>query len=186
VAPVEPFLVRRILFESDDLRIGAEKVENEWRSKGRVLPSTLAENMSGRISRAEGKGFVAPKDYAARGIPTGKQIRPLASVEILQEKEAAPRTLRFLPAVSEAAPLVAIEVSGRPDAVLVEKTLLDELRDDAARIADASKEMPTVPVKPSVAPSPKASAVPSPTRTPKEPEGKLIRMATPTPGPAPR
>jgi hypothetical protein len=173
VAPVEPFLVRRILFESDDLRIGAEKVETEWRSKGRVLPATLAENMSGRISRAEGKGFVAPKDYAGRGIPAGKQVRALATIEILQEKEAAPRTLRFLPAAADGALLVAVEVSGRPDAVLVEKALLDDLRADARRIADASTEMPTVPVKASVAPKPKETA--------KEPDGKLIRLPTPTP-----
>jgi hypothetical protein len=172
VAPVEPFLVRRVTFDSDDLRVGVERVEGEWRSKGRVVPSTLVENLAGRISRADGKGFVSPKDYSARGIPAGKQIKPLATVEILQEKEAVPRTLRFLPAAPGGDSLVAVEVSGRPDAILVENTLLDELRADAKRIADATKDVPTGPVK---------AAPAKPKEAPKESEGKVVRPAKPTP-----
>ena len=170
LSPLEPFLVRRITFDSDDVKVGAEKVEREWRSKGRVLPSNLAENLAGRISRAEGKGFVSPKDYVARGIPSGKQVKPLAIVEILQEKDATPRTLRFLPASSNGAPLLAVEVSGRPDAILVEKLFLDELRGDAKRIADSTKEMPAVPVKakpPKETPKPMVTKPPSRTAAPK-------------------
>ncbi|HUM02094.1 MAG TPA: DUF4340 domain-containing protein [Thermoanaerobaculia bacterium] len=142
--PLDVFRVRRLQFESGDLRAGAERTEGEWRSGGRPVAASLAENLLGELSRAESRGFVAKKDYGARGIAAGPRVTPLATVEVLDENDPSPDTVRFYAAAAGGGPaLVAAEVSGRPDALLLESAILEDLRREAGRLRDASKETPT-------------------------------------------
>ena len=168
--PLDAFRVRRLQFESGDLRTGAERTEGEWRSGGRAVSASLAENFLGVLSRAESGGFVSKKDYAARGIAAGPKAPPLASVEILEENDPAPDTVRFWPAAGSAPALVAAEVSGRPDALLVEAAVLEDLRREAGRLRDAARETPKAAPKPKPPEAPKTAAPPAPAKpAPKKP-----------------
>ncbi|MGE5346289.1 MAG: DUF4340 domain-containing protein [Acidithiobacillales bacterium] len=141
--PLDVFQLRRVQFESGDLRAGAEQVEGEWRSGGQKVASTLVESLAGILTRAESRGFVAKKDYAAHGIVAGPKAAPLATVEVLGEGDASPRALTFRPASGDGGPpAVAVEVSGRPDALLLDATVLDDLKRAAIRLRDAQKEAP--------------------------------------------
>ena len=164
--PLDVFRIRRIQFESGELRVGADHLEGEWRSGGRTVPASIPEGLVGVLSRAESRGFVSKKDYAARGIVSGKKTVPLATVEILMEGEASPRTLTVFPAAGGGGPLVAVEVSERPDAVLVDATFLDDLKREAARLRDAQKETPKSTLKATPGATPTETPEPAPTKTP--------------------
>ena len=140
--PTEVFRVRKIQFEAGDLRAGAEKVDGEWRTGGRAIPPAAVEGLLGRVSRVESRGFVSRKDYAARGILAGqKGAKPLATLEITEEEAPAPSAVKLWTAAPLEGPAVlAAEVSGRADALLVEAALLDDLRRDAGKIRDAANE----------------------------------------------
>jgi hypothetical protein len=166
VLPVDVFRVRRVQFDSGDLHGGADRVDGEWRSGGRSVAASLVENLVGRLARAESRGFVVRKDYAARGIPASPKASPLATMEILEEGSPAPRTARFLPAAVAGGPTVlSVEVSGRPDAILVEAALLDDLKREAVRLRDAANE------------SPKGASKGVLKETPKPPAGAAPRTA---------
>ncbi len=161
--PLDVYRVRRVQFESGDLRAGADRAEGEWRSGERTVAASLVENLLGALSRAESRSFVAKKDYAARGIAAGRKAVPLATVEILEEGNVLPRTVRFFPVASGGSPpLVAAEVSGRPDALLVDAAVLDDLKRGAGRLRDAQKETPKETPKPATPPTP--SPAPAKTR----------------------
>ena len=165
--PLDVFRVRRLQVEIGDVRAGAERTEGEWRSGGRPVAASLVENFLGVLSRAESRAFVAKKDYVTRGIVAGPKVSPLAWVEVLEENDPTPDTVRFYAAASGGGPaLVAAEVSGRSDALLLEAAILEDLRREAGRLRDASKETPTPPpsAKPKDAPkeAPKAGPPPAP------------------------
>jgi len=165
VLPVEVFRVRKVLFEAGDLRAGAEKVEGDWRSGGRVVPASAVEELVGRLSRAESRGFVARKDFAARGVTAGqKGAKPIATIEVLEEKAEAAQVAKIWTASEAGGPaLVAAEVTGRSDALLVEAAVLDDLRRDATALRDAALAAATPPATtPVAAPAPKALAPASP------------------------
>ncbi len=168
LVPLEVFQLRRVQFESGDMRAGAEQVEGEWRSGGRSVASSLVENLVGILSRAESRAFVARKDYAAHGIVAGRKAAPLATVDVLAEGDASPRTLTFRPASGDGGPpAVAVEVSGRPDALLVDATVLDDLKRAATRLRDAQMEAPAGPAKGTSPVTPPETAGAAPMVTPK-------------------
>ncbi len=160
--PVDAFRVRKVQFEAGDLRAGAERVDGEWRAGGRVIPPAAVESLVGRVSRAESRGFVSRKDYAAHGILSGqKGAKPLATLEISEEKSVAPAGVKFWTAAPfEGHPVLAAEVTGRADALLVEAALLDDLRRDAEKLRDAAKEEMGTPKLPPAKPSPAAKPAP--------------------------
>jgi hypothetical protein len=152
--PLDVFRARRLQFDAGALRVGAEKVDGEWRSADRAPGAAAVEAFFGVLSRAESRGFVAKKDYAARGIAASPKVAPLASVEILEEGDASPRSATFYPASPGGGPaVVAAEVTGRPDALLVEAALLEDLKREAVRIRDAAKEAPKPSPPPAAAPA---------------------------------
>lgn len=160
--PVDVFRLRRVQVESGDLRAGVDRLEGEWRSGGRDVAASLVESLAGVLSRAECRGFVAKKDYAARGIVAGRKAVPLATVEILEEGQVSPRSLTVWPAAAAGgAPLVAVEVSGRPDALLVDAAFITDLKREAARLRDEPKESEKGP-KATPAEAPKPAPTPSP------------------------
>jgi hypothetical protein len=152
LCPVDSWAAVRVTYESGDVRAGAERVGGEWRSGGKTIGAALAEDLVDRISRAEAKGFVGRKDWAAHGIavgtPKGKVAAPLARVEILKEKQKDPAVVSFYAAAPlGTTPVVAAEVTGRADALLVEKSVLDDVRQLAQKLKSAPSETPT-PVPP--------------------------------------
>src|SRR5512135_992359 len=131
VAPVDTFTLRRVAFESDDLRAGADKVDGQWRSSGRAVAALHAEGLAGVLARAEGRGFVPVKPGKAA------PEKALATVSVAGEDEGTARTAAFYPAPAGSAPgLVAVQVTGRPERILVERTVLDEIRREAAALRD--------------------------------------------------
>jgi hypothetical protein len=117
---------------------------------------------------------VAKKEYAAAGIPVakkGKALEPLATYEVTPEKATSPTVVTFYPAnASGAAAMVAVEVTGRSEAMLVDKGVLDDLKSLAARLRASSLGVPTptsVPGAPTAAPAaPTAAAPAAPVRAP--------------------
>ena len=129
VAPVDTFTLRRVSFSADDLHAGADKVDGQWRSSGRSVTALHAEGLAAVLGRAEGRGFVPAK--AGKAAPE----KPLATVELAGEAEGTARTATFYAAPAGSAPgLVAVQVTGRPERLLVEKTVLDEIRREAAAL----------------------------------------------------
>jgi hypothetical protein len=163
VAPVDTFTLRRVSFSADDLHAGADKVDGQWRSSGRSVTALHAEGLAAVLGRAEGRGFVPAK--AGKAAPE----KALATVELAGEAEGTARTATFYPAPAGSAPgLVAVQVTGRPERLLVEKTVLDEIRREAAALrneadgkaADAKGKAP----KPEPAPAPGGLVKPPPKR----------------------
>lgn len=168
--PVDAFRVRRVQFESGDLWAGADRAEGEWRSGERTAAASIVEGLLGVLSRSESRGFVAKKDYASRGIAASLKAVPLATVEILEEGNVSPRTVRFFPVASGGGPpLVAAEVSGRPDALLVDAAVLDDVKRGAGRLRDAATEKPKETPKPAPkeAPKPASPSATAPAKTKK-------------------
>lgn len=143
LCPVDSWTVTRVSFIAGPLRAGAERIDGEWRSAGKPIAGSLAEDLLDRVARAEIRGFVTRKDYAANGIVTakGKSPVPVATLELMSEKSSTPKAISFFTASAAGAPALAAEVTGRADAMLVEPALLDDLRGSAERLkkgADAS------------------------------------------------
>jgi hypothetical protein len=162
VAPVDTFTLRRVSFFADELRAGADKVDGQWRSSGRSVSALHAEGLAAVLGRAEGRGFVPAK--------AGKAVaeKALATVDVAGDAEGTARTATFYPAPAGSAPgFVAVQVTGRPERLLVEKTVLDEIRREAAALrseadgkaADAKGKAPT---KPEATPAPGGLVKPPP------------------------
>ncbi len=147
--PLDTWLVARVVFESDALRAGAEKLDGTWRSAGREIAAGAAEDLLDRISRAEVRRFVASKELVAIGLAPAKKKKPVAgSVEILLDKAKGPLRVDFyLPAELATEKGVAVQVTGRGDTLVVDASLWDDVRSLAARLktaADAPPARPTV------------------------------------------
>ncbi len=184
ILPIDVFRTQRVQVEAGTIRAGAEKVDGEWRSGDRTVGASAVEALLGVLSRAESRGFVARKDYASRGIVAAPKAPPLATVEVLEEGDASPRTVKFFPAApGEGPPVVAAEVSGRPDALLMEAAILEDLKREAVRIRDAGKESKTtVPATPTAA---APAATPAPTPAAKPPKKTRSRSPAKTPAVTP-
>jgi len=140
VLPVDVPALRRVSFVADELRAGAEKVEGSWRSTGREIPAEIAEALSGAVARAEVKSFLPKR--------SGKSAKdkPVATLELLSEGETSERVVSFFEAPSGAAGVFA-EVTGRPEPMLVDRAVLDDLRSAAAALRDAAAGKPKESVK---------------------------------------
>jgi hypothetical protein len=137
VAPVDTFGLRRISFSADDLRAGADKVDGQWRSSGRPVTALHAEGIAAVLGRAEGRGFVPAKP----GKPAAE--KPLATVDLAGETEGTARSATFFAdPVAAAQGLVAVQVTGRPERLLVDRTVLDEIRREAAALRDEAEGRP--------------------------------------------
>jgi hypothetical protein len=163
--PVDIPTLRRVSFAAEDLRAAAEKVEGVWRSAGREIPANVAEALCGGVARAEVKSFLPRRE--------GKSAKdkPVATVELLSEGETPARIVSFYEAPSGVAGFLA-EATGRPEPMLVEKLVLDDLRRHAAALRDAATGKPKesgkakAPTKPE-----KLEPVPTP--------GGLVKAVTP-------
>ncbi len=131
VLPVDLPALRRVSFVADELRAGAEKVEGSWRSTGREIPADVAEALGGTIARAEVKSFLPRRN----GKPA--KDKPVATLELLSEGETPERVVSFFEAPPGTAGALA-EVTGRPEPMLVDKAVLDDLRRAAAALRDAA------------------------------------------------
>ncbi len=164
VAPVDTFTLRRVSFAADDLHAGADKVDGQWRSAGRPVTALHAEGLAAVLARAEGRGFVPARAGKAAA------EKPLATVEVVGETEGTARTASFYPAPAGSAPgLLAADVSGRPERLLVEKTVLDEIRREAAALRNEADGKPKeakgkAPAKPEPTPVPGGLVKPAPER----------------------
>jgi hypothetical protein len=137
VAPVDTFTLRRVAYAADDLRAGADKVDGAWRSSGRPVTALHAEGLAAVLGRAEGRGFVPAR--------TGKAPpeKPLATVDLAGDAEGTDRTAAFFAApAGAAAGLVAVQVTGRPERLLVDRTVLEEIRREAAALKDEADGKP--------------------------------------------
>jgi len=134
VAPVDTFTLRRVSFAADDLRAGADKVDGQWRSSGRAVSALHAEGLAAVLGRAEGRGFVpAPTGKAGK---SGSE-KPLGTVDVAGEAAGTAETATFYAAPAGSAPgLVAVAVTGRPERLLVDRSVLDEIRREAAALRD--------------------------------------------------
>ncbi|HEV8267885.1 MAG TPA: DUF4340 domain-containing protein [Thermoanaerobaculia bacterium] len=171
LCPIDTFAVTRVTVDTGEVRTGAERVENEWTSAGRKVSSNLVEDLLDKIAHADSKGFVPKKDYAARGVggPKGKKPAVLATVELTKEKETAPRTLTFLAMSPGNGPsLVAVEVTSRGDAVLVDRAVFDDLAKLVSALRDAATGPLGAPVPPpgKKAPAKASTPAPAPKATP--------------------
>jgi hypothetical protein len=133
VAPVDTYALRRVSFAADDLRAGADKVDGQWRSAGRPVAALHAEGMAAVLGRAEGRGFVPSRP----GKPAAE--KPLATVEIAGETEGTARTATFFPGPAPAGSLVAVQVTGRPERLLVDRAVLEEIRREASALRDEAE-----------------------------------------------
>ncbi|MEO6324368.1 MAG: DUF4340 domain-containing protein [Thermoanaerobaculia bacterium] len=160
ICPTDTWSVTRVVFAADALRAGAERLEGEWRTAGKTVPSSAAEDLIDRVTRAEAMGFIARKDYATNGIVAakGKNPTPLATIELTTEKSAVPKVVSFLAAGDKR---LAVEVTGRAEAMLVERALLDELKAAAEHLKKAA-DAPS----PAVTPAAPAAPVTKPTSRP--------------------
>lgn len=138
--PLDTWLVTRVVFESESLRAGAEKLDGAWRSAGRDVEGRIAEDLLERLGRAEVRRFVAAKDLGSIGLaPVRRRApAPAGSVEVLLEKAKAPvRVVFFATPPLAAEKLVAARVDGRGDTLLVDASVWDDVRSFAARLKAA-------------------------------------------------
>jgi hypothetical protein len=131
VLPVDVPTLRRVSFVGDELRAGAEKVEGSWRSAGREIPAEVAEALGSGIARAEVKSFLPRRS----GRPA--KDKPVATLELLSEGETTEKVVSFFDAPPGAVGVLA-EVEARPEPMLVDKAVLDDLRRAAAALRDAA------------------------------------------------
>ena len=156
--------LRRVSFAAEDLRAGAEKIEGAWRSAGRDIPASVAEALGGSVARAEVKSFL-PR----RSGKTAKD-RPVATLELLSEGGTPARVVSFFEPPSGVVGVLA-EATGRPEPMLVDKLVLDDLRREAAALRDAATgkvkesgkaKTSTKPEKPGPSPGPGGPAKTAP------------------------
>ncbi len=144
--PLDTWLVTRVVFESEALRAGAEKLDGKWRIAGREADGRIPEDLLERLGRAEVRRFVAAKDLASIGLaPVRRRVPvPAGSVEVLLEKAKAPvRIVFFAPQPLAAEKLVAARVDGRGDVLAVDASVWDDVRSFAARLRAAGAAGPT-------------------------------------------
>lgn len=162
VVPVDTFTLRRVSFSADDLHAGADKVDGQWRSSGRTVAALHAEGLAAVLARAESRGFVP-----ARAGKAPAAEKPLATVEVVGEAEGTARTASFYPAPAGSAPgLLAVGVTGRPERLLVDQTVLEEIRREASALRDEAEGKPkdakARPKPPAPAPTPVAGRLAKP------------------------
>jgi hypothetical protein len=69
--------------------------------------------------------------------------KPLATVDLAGETEGTARSATFFAdPVAAAQGLVAVQVTGRPERLLVDRTVLDEIRREAAALRDEAEGRP--------------------------------------------
>jgi hypothetical protein len=110
-------------------------VDGAWRSAGRDVAAGVAEALGSIVARAEVKSF-----YPRRA---GKAVKekPVATLELLTEGEVPARVVSFFEAPSGVAGFLA-EATDRPEPMLVEKLVLEDLRREASALRDASTGKP--------------------------------------------
>ena len=162
VLPVDLPALRRVSFAADELRAGAEKVDGAWRSAGRDISPEIAEALGSGVARAEVKAFLPRRAGKAA------KEKPVATLELLTEGEAPARVVTFFEAPSGVAGFLA-EATGRPEPMLVDKTVLDDLKSHASALRDASAGKAKEPSRA------KAAEKPRPTPEP----GKLVKINPP-------
>jgi hypothetical protein len=160
VLPLDLAALRRVSYAADDLRAGAEKVDGAWRSAGREIPASVAEALGGGMTRAEVKSF-----YPRRAGKAARE-KPVATLELLIEGEIPARVVSFFEAPPGVAGFLA-EATGRPEPMLVEKSVLDDLKHQASALRDAANGKANgtkAAGKPAALPTPGASgkAAPAP------------------------
>ncbi|MEO8585530.1 MAG: DUF4340 domain-containing protein [Acidobacteriota bacterium] len=155
VLPVDLPGLRRVSFAADELRAGAEKVDGAWRSAGRDIPASVAEALATGVARAEVRAFL-PR----RGGKAAKE-KPVATLELLTEGEAPARVVTFYEAPAGSTGFLA-EATGRPEPMLVDKTVLDDLKQQASALRDVMNGKPKESFKAKAAQNPKPSPEPAP------------------------
>ena len=162
--PLDTWLVTRVVFESEALRAGAEKLDGAWRSAGREVEGRVPEDLLERLGRAEVRRFVAAKDLASIGLAPVRRRSPLpaGSVEVLLEKAKAPVRIVFFSTPPLAAEqLVAARVDGRGDTLVVDASVWDDVRSFAVRLKEAGATGPA----PTKQPGPSPTAAPAALRS---------------------
>jgi hypothetical protein len=159
VLPVDLPALRRVSFAAEELRAGAEKVDGAWRSAGREIPATVAEALGSGVARAEVKAFLPRRAGKAA------KEKPLATLELLTEGEGPARVVSFFEAPSGVAGFLA-EATGRPEPMLVDKGVLDDLRRQASALRDAAAGKPKEPTRTKAADAPPPAREPSPSPKP--------------------
>ena len=157
VLPVDLPSLRRVSFAADDLRAGAEKVDGAWRSAGREISANVAEALGTSVARADVRSF-----FPRRAGKAAKD-KPVATVELLTEGETPARVVSFFEAPAGVAGFLA-EATGRPEPMLVEKAVLDDLRLQASALRDASTGKPPVRTKAAEKPHPAPPVKTTPAR----------------------
>ena len=166
--PLDAWLVTRVVFESEALRAGAEKLDGAWRSAGRDVEGRIAEDLLDRLSRTEVRRFVGPRELAAVGLAPVRRKPPVptGSVEVRLEKQKDPQRIDFFssaPLASEK--LVAARVTGRGDVLLVDAAVWEDVRSFAGRLK-AAGAAPALPAKAPPAAGKATPAAPAPSGTP--------------------
>jgi hypothetical protein len=155
VLPVDLPALRRVSFAADEVRAGAEKVDGAWRSAGRDIPSNVAEALGSGIAHAEVKAFLP------RRVGKAAKEKPLATLELLTEGEAPARVVSFFEAPSGVSGFLA-EATGRPEPMLVDKTVLDDLKRQASALRDAAAGKPKEPSNAKTDEKPRSTPEPGP------------------------
>lgn len=145
--PLDSWTVSRVSYQAGGSAVGAERIEGEWRSAGRTVAAGLAEALIEKFPNAESKGFVSKKDYVARGIQGRGEKKPLTLgvLDVTKEKTSTPVTFTVFDVKGSNPPQVAIEVTGRTEAMLVEKSVFMDLAAAAERLREAASAAPTPP-----------------------------------------
>lgn len=162
VCPLDTWSATRLSVDLGGTVGGAEKVEGEWRSGGRTVPATAVEDLLERLSRIEARLFFPMKELPAHGVEVKKRKlpSPTATIEVQLEREPSPRLLRFYTANPlDGAPALAVEASGRSDAMLVPRAAVDDLRPLLEALRAAAAGSPKTP-------GPAASAATAPAAAP--------------------
>ncbi len=149
--PLDPWLVTRVVLESGALRTGAEKIDGAWRSAGREIEGRTADDLLDRLSRTEVRRFVPAKELATIGLATVRRKKPVpvGMVEILLEKAKEPiRADFYVSRELEAEKLVAVQVTGRGDTLVVDAGVWDDILSLAGRL----KAAPAAPAPGAVVP----------------------------------
>ncbi len=135
--PLDSWLVTRVVLESGALRAGAEKLDGKWRSAGREIEGRVADDLLDRLSRTEVRRFVPTKELAAIGLATTRRKKPVpvGTVEVLLERAKEPMRAEFYASRElETEKLVAVQVSGRGDTLVVDAGVWTDILSLASRL----------------------------------------------------